>query len=359
MQILKKSPISTFASEREYSILEVAVSSKAPEKPPCPPKETPSEILTELPTCFLPETQIDFPTEEQMQRVQEAFPELEIIKCIGQGGMGVVYKARQPKLDRLVALKLLPAELSSNPDFSQRFKQEALTLAQLNHPNIVALHEFNKKDDQYYLIMEFVDGTNLRQTMAFTRFSADLTIAIVSKLCDALQAAHDKGIQHRDIKPENILLDQNGEVKIVDFGIAKYSNQNNPFVALTRYDEVIGSKNYMAPEQITSKETIDHRADIYSVGVVFYEMLTGELPIGRFLPPSEKSDSPEHIDFIVMRALESEVDRRYQNVSEIKTHIQSPPSKNSKPYPQTRTKETPFSNEALSHSYLLPSSPFC
>src|SRR5262249_49266652 len=149
------------------------------------------------------------------------FPELEIIELLGQGGMGAVYKVRQRQLDRIVALKILPGDAARDPTFAERFTREARTLAKLNHPNIVVIHEFGEKERLYYLLMEFVDGVNLRQLIRTGKLPPQEALKIVPQVCEALQFAHDEGVVHRDIKPENILLDKKGRVKIADFGIAK------------------------------------------------------------------------------------------------------------------------------------------
>ena len=155
-----------------------------------------------------------------IESVAAAFPQLEIIEIIGFGGMGVVYKARQPHLDRWVALKVLPQTMASDPAFAERFQREARFLARLNHPNIVTVYDFGQSAGYCFLLLEYVDGVNLRQAMQAGRFSSQEALAIVPKICEALQFAHEKGVLHRDIKPENILLDSQGRVKLADFGIA-------------------------------------------------------------------------------------------------------------------------------------------
>lgn len=170
--------------------------------------------------------------------------------------------------------------------------------------------------------MEYVDGVNLRQAMEAGRFTPTQALALVPKVCEALQFAHDEGILHRDIKPENILLDTKGRVKIADFGIAKLVGQPRPVTKLTAAGAAVGTPNYMAPEQLEHPEDVDQRADIYSLGVVFYEMLTGELPIGRFAPPSEKSPVDPRVDAVVFRALEKEQERRYRSAGEVKTSVE-------------------------------------
>ena len=149
------------------------------------------------------------------------FPQLEILECLGRGGMGVVYKARQKSLNRFVALKLLAPERVRDPLFADRFAREARALAALNHPNIVTIYDFGQAGGFYFLLMEFVDGMNLRRLLRARKFTPEEALAIVPPLCDALQFAHDRGIVHRDIKPENLLLDKAGRVKVADFGIAK------------------------------------------------------------------------------------------------------------------------------------------
>jgi serine/threonine protein kinase len=325
------------------------------------------------------------PAPPAIGEIAAAFPQLEIIEFIGQGGMGFVFKARQPKLDRLVALKILPQSLAADPTFAERFNREARLLARLNHPGIVTVHDFGvvgqaphlpgeasespenstistqTEPNQtgkmpvplfYYLLMEFVDGVNLRQAMQAGRFTPEQALAIVPKICEALQFAHNEGILHRDIKPENILLDAKGRVKIADFGIAKLVERGSPsrstsdtpnapgftenseagnaaagqrpaLHALTEAGKGLGTPNYMAPEQLENAGDVDHRADIYSLGVVFYEMLTGELPLGRFAPPSQKSAADPRVDEVVLRALEKEKARRPASADEVKTQVET------------------------------------
>ena len=251
------------------------------------------------------------------------FPELEILELLGQGGMGAVYKARQTKLDRLVAVKVLPAEWGRDPAFAERFAREARALARLNHPDIVSVHDFGEAAGHFYLIMEFVDGVNLRQVLATGRLQPLQALPIVAQVCDALQYAHEQGVVHRDIKPENILLYKSGRVKIADFGLAKLLRRSQNEFTLTGSRQIMGTLDYMAPEQRTTPQEVDHRADIYSLGVVFYEMLTGELPLGRFAAPSAKAPVDGRLDDVIFRALEREPDRRYQRISAVKADVES------------------------------------
>src|SRR5213593_4688364 len=258
------------------------------------------------------------PTHEELVA---AFPQLEILELIGQGGMGFVFKARQSKIERLVALKILPQSLAADHAFAERFTREGRVLARLNHPNIVTIHDFGQANGFYYLLMEFVDGVNLRQAMRMGRFTPAQALAVVPHICEALQFAHNEGILHRDIKPENILLDSKGRVKIADFGIAKLLGEPHTDATRTGSGATLGTPHYMAPEQLERPGEVDHHADIYSLGVVFYEMLTGELPLGKFQSPSQKVQVDVRLDEVVLHALEKEPARRYQQVSEVKTAV--------------------------------------
>lgn len=265
------------------------------------------------------------PADSQVLSVDELaeyFPDLEIIECIGRGGMGHVYKARQKQLDRHVALKILPRELGSDAKFAERFTREARALAQLNHPNIVTIHDFGHKRDVYYLVMEYMDGMNLRELLNAHRLSSSEVLEIVPKLCNALQYAHRAGIVHRDIKPENILFDRHGHAKIADFGLAKLVIQGLHDPTLTGSRQAMGTPYYMAPEQWQTPNIVDHRVDLYALGVVLYEMLTGQLPLGRFDLPSKKSGVDHRFDRIVMRSLQQEPAKRYQSASELEQDVQ-------------------------------------
>jgi hypothetical protein len=223
----------------------------------------------------------------------------------------------------LIALKILPPNISRDPAFAERFAREARALARLTHPNIVTIHDFGQADELFYFVMEFVDGMNLRQLLNAGRISPRQALAIVPQICEALEYAHNKGIVHRDIKPENILLDKTGSVKIADFGLAKLVGLESQEQRITGSHEVMGTPHYMAPEQVEHPQAVDHRADIYSLGVVFYQMLTGELPIGRFAPPSRKVRIDVRLDEVVLRALEKEPELRYQHACEVKTQVET------------------------------------
>ncbi|KAB2673297.1 MAG: serine/threonine protein kinase [Verrucomicrobia bacterium] len=266
------------------------------------------------------------------------FPQLEIVGLLGAGGMGAVYRARQPALDRWVALKLLPPDERGPSGFSERFNREARALARLSHPNIVAVHEFGRVEmptgaqldaasvptgTWHYILMEYVDGANLRQLEKAATLSPREALRIIPQICDALQYAHDEGVVHRDIKPENVLVDRKGRVKIADFGLAKILGRDPESARLTVEGQVMGTPHYMAPEQLERPLAVDHRADIYSLGVVFYEMLTGDLPLGKFAPPSRKVSVDVRFDEIVLRALENDPELRYQQASEVKSRVET------------------------------------
>jgi tRNA A-37 threonylcarbamoyl transferase component Bud32 len=259
------------------------------------------------------------------------FPQLAIVSLIGSGGMGAVYKARQKSLGRFVALKILAPQHADKPSFAERFAREARALGELNHPNIVTVHDFGRAGEFYFLLMEHVDGVNLRQAMKAGRFTPEQALGIVPSICDALQYAHEHGIVHRDIKPENLLLDQAGRVKIADFGIARLMNAAGEVVSGTVASEaagltqegVLGTPHYMAPEQSARPALVDHRADIYSLGVVLYELLTGERPGPRIDPPSRRVRLDVRLDAIVLRALEQTPELRYQSIGELRKQVES------------------------------------
>lgn len=248
-------------------------------------------------------------------------PNLEVLGLIGHGGMGVVYKARQVSLDRLVALKVMRFGSEAGAMFAERFAREARTLARLNHPNIVTVHDFGQAGDLYYLLMEYVDGPNLREALSSGQLTASDALSLLPPVCEALQYAHDAGVIHRDIKPGNILIDSQGRVKVADFGLAKLGPSADE-ERLTQAEQVVGTPHYRSPEQVTRPLDVDHRADIFSVGVVAYELLTGELPLGRFPPPSERADVDVHLDAVVMRALESSPDERQAKVSDLQRELE-------------------------------------
>ena len=258
------------------------------------------------------------PTVDQLNKL---FPQFDFRSMVGQGGMGAVYRVRQKSLDRTVAVKILPPDVGSDPTFAERFAREAKAMARLTHPNILSIHEFGETNGQYFLVMEFVDGINLRQAIQTKSLCSAESLCIVQQICDALQFAHDEGIVHRDIKPENILVDKKGRIKIADFGLAKLLSRSPVDITLTSAHQVMGTLHYMAPEQIERPLDVDHRADIYSLGVVFYELLTGQLPLGRFPLPSTMVGVEQSIDEVVLRTLERDPGHRYQHASDVRSDV--------------------------------------
>ena len=244
--------------------------------------------------------------------IQRDFPELEILELIGRGGMGLVYRARQRRIERYVALKVLAPEFAADPAFAERFLREAQALAKLQHPNVVTVHDFGERSGRYFLLMKFVEGTALRRLLDDRKLTPGEALSLIPQICAGLHYAHDEGVVHRDIKPENIIVQPDGNVVIVDFGLVKLLDRPDEDLRLTRASQVMGTPQYMAPEQFLRPLEVDHRADIYSLGVVLYEMLTAELPTGRFALPSETAHVDERLDEVVLRALENEPARRYQ-----------------------------------------------
>jgi hypothetical protein len=273
------------------------------------------------PRCALGAALQSSPPVPTADEVAAKLPGYDILGVLGRGGMGVVFKARQKALDRIVALKVLPPAMAAAPGFAERFVREAKAMARLAHPNIVAVHEFGESGGLFYLVLEYVDGANVREAMRTGALGAKDALTIVPQICDALQYAHDRGVVHRDIKPENVLVTRDGRVKIADFGLAKLADREAGDVSLTGASQVMGTLHYMAPEQWERPKEVDHRADIYSLGVVFYEMLTGELPVGRFEPPSKKAQIDVRVDEVVMRSIERDRERRWQRADEMKTQV--------------------------------------
>ncbi|MEM7391260.1 MAG: serine/threonine-protein kinase, partial [Verrucomicrobiota bacterium] len=252
----------------------------------------------------------------------QRFPGYDLLGLLGQGGMGQVYKGKHQHLHRMVAIKVLSPKLKKHTGFAERFLREARAMALLEHPNIAKVHDFGDLDGEYYFIMEYVDGTNLSELIKSNTLTPEESFNLVEQICDALDYAHGMGVVHRDIKPANILINMEGAVKVVDFGLVKVLDDKADMdFQLTLTNQVMGTPIYMAPEQRKNKMDVDHRADIYSVGVMFYQMLTGELPSGNFTLPSKKAKLHKRIDKVVLKAMEEEPGERYQNIMDIKTEL--------------------------------------
>ena len=274
------------------------------------------------------------PTAEELDAL---LPDFTIEEMIGCGGMGAVYRGVQNSLERPVAIKILPPEFAEEPGFAERFRREALAMAKLQHPNIVTIFDFGSINlptsggRLYFIVMEFIHGTDLQQMIRSGGLTEAAVLNVIGQICEALQFAHSQGYVHRDIKPANVFVTEESLVKVGDFGIAKLTGIDEPDPGLTITGQVLGTPHYLAPEHLKSGAPSDPRADIYSLGVMFYEMLTGALPKGIFPKPSEVSTVDARLDTIVDKAMQSEPEQRYQTVSEMNTDLQrvaksAPPS---------------------------------
>lgn len=265
------------------------------------------------------------PTIEELHAL---LPQYEITEILGRGGMGAVYKGRQIKLNRDVAIKLLPETLTQGDDelnFAKRFEQEAQAMAGLDHPAIISVYDFGETSKgQLYFVMEFIDGLDIHQYLKQHggKISQEDALSITAHVLDALEYAHANGIVHRDIKPANILLNKEGRVKIADFGLAKRSDSDDGSPALTMSNIAIGTPDFVAPEALDPDKTPDHRADLYAVGIMLYQMLTGTIPRGNFKLPSVLREGLDpRIDAIIERSIEADPDDRYSSASEIRSAI--------------------------------------
>ncbi len=260
------------------------------------------------------------PTAISRPRSPDLISGYHLDKLVGSGGMGEVHKATQLSLGRTVAVKLLNPELAKDPSFIARFQKEAAALAALSHPHIVSIVDKGKTDTTYYLVMEFVDGPSLRELIRAPQLDVIGALRRMLQICRAIEYAHGRGVIHRDLKPENILLDQQagGIAKVSDFGLASFLDDASPSsrYALTSTHVSMGTLSYMAPEQRVDAKTADARADIFSLGVILYEWLTGEVPLGTFDPPSRRKPGLDaRLDAIVTRCLKPDPEDRYPSVS--------------------------------------------
>jgi len=238
----------------------------------------------------------------------------EIIEKVGQGGMAVVYKGRQPSLNRLVAIKILPPQFVATAELLARFDREASIVAQMNHSNIVQVIDRGKEGDIVYIVMEYVEGEGLDSLIRRGPLNTPDVVNYAMQICDGLAYAHGMGVVHRDLKPSNILLDERSDrVKIADFGIAQIEDSGGIVATLTRDNASIGTMNYMSPEQRLDSHSVTHLTDIYSFGVILYEMLIGKPPLGHFkLPSVVRPDIPLGFDTIVRKCLYESPADRYQ-----------------------------------------------
>ncbi len=256
-----------------------------------------------------------------IEHLNHQLPQYEFCELLGRGGAGWVFRARQKSLDRPVAIKLLHGRSSGIADAAQRFEREAQLLARLKHPRIVTVYDYGAIDVGPYLVMEFVPGPTLRDVLRGPRLGYEAAVRIADQICEAVAYAHTMGVLHRDLKPENVLFESHGyadDLKVVDFGISRLIGDTEPGFHLTKTGFVVGTPFYAAPEQMTPTKAIDARADIFSIGVMLYEMLTGQLPRGRFAPPSQLAQVPTALDAVTLRCLESDPERRYRDVASVR-----------------------------------------
>uniref|UniRef100_UPI0037836FD5 serine/threonine-protein kinase n=1 Tax=Prosthecobacter sp. TaxID=1965333 RepID=UPI0037836FD5 len=255
--------------------------------------------------------------------LQAQMPGYTIEKLLGRGGMGAVYRGVQSSLDRPVAIKVLPPGVEQeDPSFAERFKNEARLMARLNNPAVVSVHDFGlTTGGLLYFAMEYVDGTDVSQMIRSQgKLPPDHALAITAHVCDALSAAHELGIVHRDIKPANVLINMKGQVKVADFGLAKIEEPGTHGLTKTGY--AMGTPDFVAPEVLMLGSHIDGRADLYAVGVMLYQMLTGEVPRGAFKPATARLPGLDpRFDPIILKAMQSDREERYQSSTELRRDL--------------------------------------
>jgi serine/threonine protein kinase len=283
--------------------------------------------------------------------IGRTFGAYQLVDLLGQGGMAVVYRGFQPSLNRYVAIKVLRGELARDPEFVTRFQREALAAAKLSHPNIVHVYDAGLADGIYYIAMDYVDGGSLRDLLDQGPLPTERAIGIAIQMANALDYAHQQSLIHRDVKPNNVLMTRDGRPLLTDFGIAKLLDS----AGLTRTGTAIGTPEYMAPEQVQAQVT-DARTDIYALGIVLYEMLTGQVPfrgqtpmvtlykqVNEAAPPLRQLNIgvPEWLETVVGKAMAKRPGDRYQRASDLVQALRRPPAPSRPQTPQPARAQTP------------------
>ncbi|RKH52623.1 serine/threonine-protein kinase [Corallococcus aberystwythensis] len=271
--------------------------------------------------------------ETMLTGAKPELPGLELLEVLGRGGMGEVWLARQRSLGRTVAVKVLPPRLAKDGEFVSRFDKEATALAALSHPNIVQIIDRGVQGEHYYFVMEYVEGQSLRHALSGRDpLTPAQALKVLVQVARAVECAHAKNIIHRDLKPENILLDGRMHAKVADFGLAGIREPDSE-KHLTATAVAMGTLNYMAPEQRRDAKNVDGRADLFSLGVMMYEALTGELPVGRFKLPSERVRGLDpRLDPVVEKLLETDREARYATATEVCEALEALVSASSSPH---------------------------
>ena len=272
----------------------------------------------------------------EIDQLAPLFPAYHIECLIATGGMGAVYRAVQKSLDRTVAIKILPREFSQDPVFCASFEAEAKSMARLNHPNLIGVYDFGEVNGMLFIIMEFVPGQSLFHLAHGHAVEPNEVIRLITGICQGLAHAHENGIIHRDIKPSNVLLDQNNEPKIGDFGLAHPVGTGHQEGA-----QIYGTPGYTAPEVVNAPQTVNHRADIFSIGVLLHELLTGKLPADDPRPASQIAHCDPRFDAIIQRATAEAPEMRYPNahqiiadISQIQRQVAIAPAHAARPTPR-------------------------
>jgi serine/threonine protein kinase len=293
--------------------------------------------------------------EADILKLAPKVPQYDIYRVIGQGGMGVIYLARQRSLERDVALKVLSEKWKDQEIILRRFHREAAALANLSHPNIITIIDKGEVDGQPYFVMEYIRGHSLRTVIDRGPVNSKAFVGYVSQICRGLSHAHKANVVHRDLKPENILIDNNQNVKIADFGLAALMDPEMVSDNMTKSRVAMGTFNYMAPEQRQNAKTVDKRADIYSLGVIMYELLTKSLPVGAYRPPSEVHPAADaRFDAIVTKCLAASVDNRYDTVDEVKNAIREAGETRVKPGESAEQRLSSSSVRRVSSAAVVP-----